>query len=127
MGKEELQDDRRISEESRSATVQVHTQSSNRRRDNIQVPENGDEYTSWKELLLRKEEKVLLHLIKEIRQLRREKNMNEDMKIGAKIALEGVKEELIKVRAELKRKGYDNRRGFTTIEAYIDDSIKELK
>ena len=38
--------------------------------------------------------------------------MNEDMKIGAKIALEGVKEELIKVRAELKRKGYDNRRGF---------------
>ena len=62
--------------------------------------------------------------------------MNEDMKIGAKIALEGVKEELIKVRAELKRKGYDlslihisepNRRGFTTIEAYIDDSIKELK
>ncbi|MFR0841488.1 MAG: hypothetical protein ACLSH0_10105 [Mediterraneibacter faecis] len=80
-----------------------------------------------KELLLRKEEKVLLHLIKEIRQLRREKNMNEDMKIGAKIALEGVKEELIKVRAELKRKGYDNRRGFTTIEAYIDDSIKELK
>lgn len=109
MGKEELQDDRRVSEESRSATVQVHTQSSNRRRDNIQVPENGDEYTSWKELLLRKEEKVLLHLIKEIRQLRREKNMNEDMKIGAKIALEGVKEELIKVRAELKRKGYDNR------------------
>ena len=53
--------------------------------------------------------------------------MNEDMKIGAKIALEGVKEELIKVRADLKRKGYDNRRGFTTIEAYIDDSIKELK
>lgn len=53
--------------------------------------------------------------------------MNEDMKIGTKIALEGVKEELIKVRAELKRKGYDNRRGFTTIEAYIDDSIKELK
>ena len=53
--------------------------------------------------------------------------MNEDMKIGAKIALEGVKEELIKVRAELKRKVYDNRRGFTTIEAYIDDSIKELK
>ena len=51
--------------------------------------------------------------------------MNEDMKIGTKIALEGVKEELIKVRAELKRKGYDNRRGFTTIEAYIDDSIKE--
>lgn len=84
-------------------------------------------YKEFKELLLRKEEKVLLHLIKEIRQLRREKNMNEDMKIGAKIALEGVKEELIKVRAELKRKGYDNRRGFTTIEAYIDDSIKELK
>ena len=55
------------------------------------------------------------------------KTVNEDMKIGAKIALEGVKEELIKVRAELKRKGYDNRRGFTTIEAYIDDSIKELK
>ena len=35
--------------------------------------------------------------------------MNEDMKIGTKIALEGVKEELIKVRAELKRKGYYNR------------------
>lgn len=53
--------------------------------------------------------------------------MNEDMKIGAILALQGVKEELMTVRAELKRKGYNNRRGFTTIEAYIDDSIKELK
>ena len=53
--------------------------------------------------------------------------MNEDMKIGAILALQGVKEELMTVRAELKRKGHDNRRGFTTIEAYIDDSIKELK
>jgi hypothetical protein len=53
--------------------------------------------------------------------------MNEDMKIGAKIALEGVKEELMKVRTELRRKGFDYRKGFTTIEAYIDDSMKELK
>ena len=83
---------------------------------------------SWEcGLKLRKEEKVLLHLIKEIRQLRREKNMNEDMKIGAKIALEGVKEELMTVRAELRRKGFDHRKGFTTIEAYIDDQMKELK
>lgn len=51
--------------------------------------------------------------------------MNEDMKIGAKIALEGVKEELIKVRAELKRKGYDNRRGFTTNEKKC--KIKKIK
>lgn len=49
--------------------------------------------------------------------------MNEDMKIGAKIALEGVKEELIKVRAELKRKGYDNRRGFTTIEETVSSFV----
>ena len=33
--KKKLQDDRRVSEASRSAAVQVHTQSSNRRRNNI--------------------------------------------------------------------------------------------
>lgn len=47
--------------------------------------------------------------------------MNEDMKIGAILALQGVKEELMTVRAELRRKG------FTTIEAYIDNQMKELK
>lgn len=47
--------------------------------------------------------------------------MNEDMKIGAILALQGVKEELMTVRAELRRKG------FTTIEAYTDDQMKELK
>nr|DAZ07985.1 MAG TPA: Dolichol-phosphate mannosyltransferase subunit [Caudoviricetes sp.] len=47
--------------------------------------------------------------------------MNEDMKIGAILALEGVKEELMTVRAELRRKG------FTIIESYIDDQMKELK
>lgn len=53
--------------------------------------------------------------------------MNEDMKIGAVLALEGVKEELMTVRAELRRKGFDHRKGFTTIESYIDDQMKELK
>ena len=31
------------------------------------------------------------------------------------------------VRAELRRKGIDHRTGFTTIESYIDDQMKELK
>jgi hypothetical protein len=53
--------------------------------------------------------------------------MNEDMKIGAILALQGVKEELMTVRAELRRKGFDHRKGFTTIESYIDDQMKELK
>lgn len=50
--------------------------------------------------------------------------MNEDMKIGAILALQGVKEELMTVRAELRRKGFEHRKGFTTIEAYIDDQMK---
>ena len=49
--------------------------------------------------------------------------MNEDMKIGAILALE----ELMTVRAELRRKGFEHRKGFTTIETYIDDQMKELK
>ena len=53
--------------------------------------------------------------------------MNEDMNIGAILALQGVKEELMTVRAELRRKGFEHRKGFTTIEAYIDDQMKELK
>lgn len=53
--------------------------------------------------------------------------MNEDMKIGAILALQGVKEELMTVRAELRRKGFEHRKGFTTIESYIDDQMKELK
>ena len=53
--------------------------------------------------------------------------MNEDMKIGAILALEGVKEELMTVRAELRRKGFEHRKGFTTIEACLDDQMKELK
>ena len=54
--------------------------------------------------------------------------MNEDMKIGTKIALEGVKEELIKVRAELKRKGFSSCGGLFgdlqgTLAAYATISL----
>lgn len=46
---------------------------------------------------------------------------------NAKYYAQGVKEELMTVRAELRRKGFEHRKGFTTIEAYTDDQMKELK
>lgn len=52
--------------------------------------------------------------------------MNEDMKKGAVIALQGVKEEMATIVAELGRKGHDKPKGFTVLEGYIEDNLKQL-
>lgn len=53
--------------------------------------------------------------------------MNEDMKTGAMIALQGVKEELSTITKELQRKGIDKPKGFSVLEGYIEDEIRELQ
>lgn len=52
--------------------------------------------------------------------------MNEDMKAGALIALQGVKEEISTIVAELGRKGFEKPKGFSALEGYIEDSISQL-
>ncbi len=53
--------------------------------------------------------------------------MNDDMKQGAIIALQGVKEEITTITAELKRKGFDELKGFFVLTAYVDDTMSGLK
>lgn len=52
--------------------------------------------------------------------------MNEDMKLGAVIALQGVKEEIDTILAELLRKGIEEPKGFSVIKAYVEDELKYL-
>lgn len=53
--------------------------------------------------------------------------MNDEMKMGALIELQGVKEEISTIKAELSRKGIDTPKGFSTLEAFVDDRIAEMK
>lgn len=53
--------------------------------------------------------------------------MNEYMKNGAIIALQGVKEEIDTIIAELKRKGIDKPKGFSVLKGYVEDRMKELQ
>lgn len=53
--------------------------------------------------------------------------MNEDMKKGAIIALQGVKEEIGTIIEELGRKGFEEPKGFSVLKGYVDDRINELK
>lgn len=53
--------------------------------------------------------------------------MNEDMKSGAVIALQGVKEEIDTIIAELKRKGIDEPKGLSALKGYVEDRMKELQ
>lgn len=52
--------------------------------------------------------------------------MNEDMKAGSLIALQGVKEEIATIEHELKRKGYDESKGFSVLKGYVEDRIHEI-
>ena len=49
--------------------------------------------------------------------------MNKDMKAGAIFALQGVKEEIDNIIAELKRKGFDEPKGFSVLKGYVDDRM----
>lgn len=53
--------------------------------------------------------------------------MNDDMKNGAIIALQGVKEEIDTIIAELDRKGFEEPKGFPVLKSYVDDRIADFK
>lgn len=53
--------------------------------------------------------------------------MNEDMRKGAIIALQGVKEEVETILSELLRKGIDETKGFSVLKGYVDDRISDMK
>ncbi|MDE7331228.1 MAG: hypothetical protein K2O16_03155 [Lachnospiraceae bacterium] len=52
--------------------------------------------------------------------------MNEDMKKGAVIALQGVKEEMATIVAELNRKGFEEPKGFSVLGQFVEDRMNEL-
>lgn len=53
--------------------------------------------------------------------------MNEEMREGARIALQGVKEEMNTITVEMKRKGNDEPKGFSILRGYIEDTMKGLE
>lgn len=53
--------------------------------------------------------------------------MNEDMKFGMLLAYQGVKEEMDTIKAELKRKGFDEPKGFSVLAGFIEDRMKEVE
>lgn len=52
--------------------------------------------------------------------------VNEDMKAGSLMELQGVKEEISTIEAELKRKGFDEPKGFSVLKGYVEDRMNEL-
>ena len=53
--------------------------------------------------------------------------MNDDMKIGGLIELQGVKEEINTIKTELKRKGFNAPKGFSVLEGYVQDRMNEFR
>lgn len=53
--------------------------------------------------------------------------MNQDMKNGAIIALQGVKEEIGTIIAELSRKGFDEPKGFSVLKGYVNDRMNDYQ
>ncbi len=52
--------------------------------------------------------------------------MNEEMKLGAVIELQGVKEKINTIETELRRKGIDEPKGFSVLKGYVEDRLNEL-
>ena len=52
--------------------------------------------------------------------------MSKEMKTGMLLAYQSVKEEMDTIKAELKRKGIEENKGFSVLEAFINDNIKQL-
>ena len=52
--------------------------------------------------------------------------MSEEMKFGMLLAYQSVKEEMDTIKAELKRKGFDDPKGFSVLYGFIEDSLKEV-
>ena len=53
--------------------------------------------------------------------------MRDEMKMGALIELQGVKEEISTIKAELLKKGINTEKGLSVIEAYVNDRIAEMR
>lgn len=53
--------------------------------------------------------------------------MNEDMRTGAVLALQGVKEEIDTILQELSRKGIETPEGFSTLQGYVEDRMREFR
>ena len=52
--------------------------------------------------------------------------MSEEMKTGMLLAYQSIKEEVNTIKAELRRKGIDEPKGFSALEGFVDDNIKQL-
>lgn len=53
--------------------------------------------------------------------------MSEEMKTGMVLAYQSVKEEMDTIKAELKRKGFDEPKGFYVLAGFIKDRMKEVE
>lgn len=53
--------------------------------------------------------------------------MSEEMKMGMLLAYQSVKEEMSTIKAELKRKGFEEPRGFSVLEGFLNDNINQLR
>lgn len=53
--------------------------------------------------------------------------MKEEMKAGMLLAYQGVKEEMDNIKAEFKRKGFNEPKGFSVLYKFIEDRMKETK
>lgn len=54
------------------------------------------------------------------------RKMNKEMKMGMVIAYQSVKEEMNTIKAELERKNVDEPKGFSVLEGFVEDRMKEL-
>lgn len=52
--------------------------------------------------------------------------MSEEMKLGMVIAYQSVKEEIDTIKAELSRKGFDEPKGFSVLEGFVEDNLNQL-
>ncbi len=52
--------------------------------------------------------------------------MSEEMEAGMLLAYQSVIEEMDTIKAELKRKGIEENKGFSVLKAFLDDNIKQL-
>lgn len=53
--------------------------------------------------------------------------MNDDMRFGYLLAMQGVKEEIRAILSELKSKGHDEPLGFSTLIRFVQDCINDIK
>jgi hypothetical protein len=53
-------------------------------------------------------------------------NMSEEMRMGMLLAYQSVFEEISTIKTELQRKGFEEPKGFSVLEGFVADNIREL-